>query len=171
MRKALMVLAVGVFVLGGATIAVAQTEEGEEPPFGPVGSAIQEVLDELVADGSNGFTQSDADLVVEALTEKREAMRAEREALHEQMEEFWSDGQLTADEISMFRDQLSTILDYASRLQELDTSSIPPTATVLPVHSVMAQDEPQPSMPRDQVLSNAPHTETDSFRVWTILED
>ena len=99
MRKALMVLAVGAFVLGGATIAVAQTEEGEEPPFGPVGSAIQEVLDELVADGSNGFTQSDADLVVEALTEKREAMRAEREALHEQMEEFWSDGQLTADEI------------------------------------------------------------------------
>jgi hypothetical protein len=99
MRKALMVLAVGVFVLGGAAIAVAQTDEDEPTPLGRIGSVIQEVLDELVADTSNGFTQEDADLVIEALTEKREELRAERQALRAQLEEFWSDGQLTQDEI------------------------------------------------------------------------
>ena len=78
---------------------------------------------------------------------------------------------LTAKEISVFREQLSDILDYASKLQELDTSSIPPTATVLPVHSVMDEDKAQPSMPRDEVLSNAPHSDGASFRVWTILDD
>lgn len=110
MKKVLLAVAVGVFVLGGAAIAVAQTDEGEDPPLGRFGEAIQEVLDGLVADTSNDFTQEDADLVVEAFTEKldevkaerqalREERRAERQALREQLREFWSDGELTADEI------------------------------------------------------------------------
>jgi hypothetical protein len=116
MRKALMVLAVAVFVLGGAAIAFAQTEAEETTPLGRIGSVIQEVLDALVADTSNGFTQEDADLVVEALTEKREELRAEREALRAQMEEFWADGRLTQDEIDQLPEghpwrQLPEVLD------------------------------------------------------------
>jgi aspartyl-tRNA(Asn)/glutamyl-tRNA(Gln) amidotransferase subunit C len=78
---------------------------------------------------------------------------------------------LTAEEIATFREQLSDILDYAGKLREVDTSSIPPTATVLPVHSVMDEDKVRPSMPRDEILFNAPHSDGASFRVWTILDD
>lgn len=123
MRKILMVLAVGAFVLGGAAIAVAQTEDGEEPPFGRFGSAIQEVLDELVADPDNGFTQADADLVTQALEEKREERQALRETHRAQMEEFWSDGQLTADEIEQLPEghplrQLPDLLEDGTITQE-----------------------------------------------------
>ena len=40
---------------------------------------------------------------------------------------------LTAAEKDRFREQLSSILAYAERLQEPDTTGIPPTAAVLPV--------------------------------------
>ena len=44
---------------------------------------------------------------------------------------------LTEDEKSLFREQLSAILDHAAVLQAVDTSAIPPTATVLPLRNVM----------------------------------
>jgi len=78
---------------------------------------------------------------------------------------------LSPQEKQAFQEQLSAILDYFSRLQELDTEAIPPTATVLPIHSVMRPDEPEPSMPREDVLANAPHAEEGCFRVWTVLEE
>ena len=37
--------------------------------------------------------------------------------------------QLTDDEIERFGEQLSHVLDYAARLEQLDTADIPPTAT------------------------------------------
>ncbi|MCX7838447.1 MAG: Asp-tRNA(Asn)/Glu-tRNA(Gln) amidotransferase subunit GatC, partial [Anaerolineae bacterium] len=44
---------------------------------------------------------------------------------------------LTEDEIARMTEQLSAILDYAARLQELDTEAIPPTASVVPLRNVM----------------------------------
>lgn len=65
---------------------------------------------------------------------------------------------LTADEIALFQEQLSAILDYAASLQALDTHAIPPTATVLPLHSVLREDVPGPTLPQDEALYNAPQT-------------
>ena len=48
---------------------------------------------------------------------------------------------LSDQEQELFREQLSSILDYAERLQELDTRAIPLTATVLPLENVMRTDE------------------------------
>ena len=76
----------------------------------------------------------------------------------------------TDDEKALFREQLSAILDYAAILQKLDTSAIPPTATVLPLRNVMRDDVVQPSMPVEDVLANAPAAEDDCFRVTAILD-
>ncbi|MGD9101120.1 MAG: Asp-tRNA(Asn)/Glu-tRNA(Gln) amidotransferase subunit GatC [Anaerolineae bacterium] len=73
-------------------------------------------------------------------------------------------------EIALYQEQLSAVLDYAERLQALDTDAIPPTATVLPAHNVMRADEPGPSMARDDILSNAPAAEEGHFRVPAVLE-
>jgi aspartyl-tRNA(Asn)/glutamyl-tRNA(Gln) amidotransferase subunit C len=44
---------------------------------------------------------------------------------------------LSEEEKELFREQLSSILAYADRLQELDNDIIPPTAAVLPLENVM----------------------------------
>jgi len=77
---------------------------------------------------------------------------------------------LAAEEKERFREQLSTILDHFASLQRLDTSGIPPTATVLPLRNVMREDEARPSLPREDVLANAPDAAEGCFRVRAILE-
>lgn len=77
---------------------------------------------------------------------------------------------LTDEEKLLYREQLSAILDYAALLQKIDTSAIPPTATVLPLRNVMRDDVVAPSMPVEDVLANAPDAENDCFRVTAILE-
>ncbi len=77
---------------------------------------------------------------------------------------------LSDDEKELFRRQLSSILEYAERLQSLDTEAIPPTATVLPLENVMREDCVQPSLPVADVLANAPATEGNCFRVPVVLE-
>jgi aspartyl-tRNA(Asn)/glutamyl-tRNA(Gln) amidotransferase subunit C len=77
---------------------------------------------------------------------------------------------LSDDEKALYQEQLSTILEYAERLQALDTWAIPPTATVLPLRSVMRADEPRDSMSRDDVLANAPQVEAESFRVHAVMD-
>jgi len=78
---------------------------------------------------------------------------------------------LTREEEDLYREQLSAILDYASVLQRIDTAAIPPTATVLPLRSVMREDLVEPSMSREDVLANAPDPFDGFFRVRAILED
>ncbi len=76
---------------------------------------------------------------------------------------------LTPDQKSLYQQQLSAILEYAQRLEELDTDAIPPTATVLPIHSVMRADDPRQPMSRDTLLSNAPESAEGMFLVPPIL--
>ena len=78
---------------------------------------------------------------------------------------------LTEAEEALYQEQLSAILDYAQRLNLLDTEAIPPTATVLPLRSVMREDVARPSLPVDDILANAPARSGDSFEVHVILED
>jgi aspartyl-tRNA(Asn)/glutamyl-tRNA(Gln) amidotransferase subunit C len=78
--------------------------------------------------------------------------------------------ELTAEEKERYRQQLSAILEYAARLQSLDTSGILPTSSVLPPRSVLRADEPRPGLPIEDVLRNAPQVEQDQFRVPPVLE-
>ena len=80
---------------------------------------------------------------------------------------------LTDAEIAKMTDQLSAILDYAARLNELDTDAISPTASVVPLSNVMREDAVQDSLPRQAVLANAPDKDDKSefFRVKAILKE
>ncbi len=73
--------------------------------------------------------------------------------------------ELTAEEKERYRQQLSAILDYAASLQELDTSGIPPTSSVLPPRSGLRQDVAAASLTREDLLRNAPQTTDNQFRV------
>lgn len=78
--------------------------------------------------------------------------------------------ELTQQEIEHYCQQLSAILEYAARLQMLDTSGIPPTFSVLPARSVLRADQPRAGLPLEEVLGNAPLTEERQFRVPPVLE-
>ncbi len=77
---------------------------------------------------------------------------------------------LSDDEKARYQEHLSAIRDYAERLQAVDTSTSPPTATVLPLRNVMRADEPRDSMSREDVLANATQKEADCFRVQAVLD-
>jgi len=80
---------------------------------------------------------------------------------------------LSEDEIDRMTVQLSAILDYAARLQELNTDAIPPTASVIPLQNVLRQDIVAPSLARNDVLANAPDQDDENqfFRVRAILKE
>lgn len=77
---------------------------------------------------------------------------------------------LTDEEKALFGSQLSSILDYMEKLNELDTSDIEPTSHVLSLQNVMREDTVRDSIPREDALMNAPsHTEK-FYRVPKIIE-
>jgi aspartyl-tRNA(Asn)/glutamyl-tRNA(Gln) amidotransferase subunit C len=77
---------------------------------------------------------------------------------------------LTPEEEQRYTEQLSAILEHAARLTKVDTSHIPPTATVLPLHAPLRPDEPRPSTPHKRILANAPHAKEGMFRVPPVLD-
>jgi aspartyl-tRNA(Asn)/glutamyl-tRNA(Gln) amidotransferase subunit C len=77
---------------------------------------------------------------------------------------------LTDDEMDRLASELDHILDAMRELQQLDTSAIPPTAQVIPLHNVMREDVPRPSSPVEDILENAPQTRDGQFLVPPVLE-
>jgi aspartyl-tRNA(Asn)/glutamyl-tRNA(Gln) amidotransferase subunit C len=64
--------------------------------------------------------------------------------------------ELSEGEIEMFARQLGDILAYADEVQQIDTSGVPPTASVLARLPVDRPDEVRPSLSPAEALANAP---------------
>jgi aspartyl-tRNA(Asn)/glutamyl-tRNA(Gln) amidotransferase subunit C len=78
--------------------------------------------------------------------------------------------ELSESEIEQYCGQLSAILDYAARLQAIDTEGIPPTSSVLPSISILREDVPVKGLAREDILNIAPRTEKGQYRVPPILD-
>lgn len=76
---------------------------------------------------------------------------------------------LTEEEVARYASQLSNVLDYFQRLQEVDTSQIEPTASVLPLKNVWRPDTAGQPLPPARVIANAPDAEDNQFRVSAVL--
>jgi aspartyl-tRNA(Asn)/glutamyl-tRNA(Gln) amidotransferase subunit C len=79
--------------------------------------------------------------------------------------------ELTAAEKDQYRSQLSAILDYAARLNELDLTAVPPTTSAIPVANVMRDDNVVPSLPLAEALFNAPQQAGDQFQIQSVLDE
>ncbi len=66
--------------------------------------------------------------------------------------------------------QLSRIVEYVEKLNELDTGDVSPMAHAVPLRNVLRDDEVRPSLDPEEALRNAPDREGDFFRVPRILE-
>ena len=74
-------------------------------------------------------------------------------------------------ELDMFSEQLSRIVNYIDKLNELDTSGVEPLSHALPVANVFRDDQPRASLPLEQVLANAPARTAASFKVPRVLDE
>lgn len=76
----------------------------------------------------------------------------------------------TDDEVRLFSEQLSSILQYMDQLNEVDTSDVPPTAHAADLRNVFRADEPEPSLGSEKALANAPQRDGNFFGVPKVLD-
>lgn len=77
---------------------------------------------------------------------------------------------LTDEEIEKFRTELSEILDYVEKLNQVDVSGLEPTQQVTGLKNVMRADEVcDYGYMADDLLKNAPATEKPMFKVKRVL--
>ena len=71
--------------------------------------------------------------------------------------------ELDPSEIDLFARQLGDILSYAEQVQQVDTTGVPPTASVLTRPAAEREDLVRPSLNRNEALANAPDAALDAF--------
>ena len=79
--------------------------------------------------------------------------------------------ELTEAEVAELTGQLSAILDYVEKMNELDTTSVEPLAHCLPVSNVFRADCVKESLGTEKTLTNAPQRDGEFFKVPKILDD
>lgn len=78
---------------------------------------------------------------------------------------------LSEAEIAQFAVQLSAILEYMGKLNQLDTTNIEPLAHCLPINNCLREDIVKPSLGTGKTLENAPDRDEQFFLVPKILDD
>lgn len=78
---------------------------------------------------------------------------------------------LTEEEVGLYQQQLTAILDYVAKLNELHTDDIPPTAQVIEQHNIHREDRAQPWLTEEEALGNAPDHDGQFVRVKPVLEE
>jgi aspartyl-tRNA(Asn)/glutamyl-tRNA(Gln) amidotransferase subunit C len=73
--------------------------------------------------------------------------------------------ELSDEEIERMAGELSGILEHVDRISALDLDGVEPTSHVVPLENVLRADEPEPSLPRDRSLEQAPDPVDGAFRV------
>jgi len=79
--------------------------------------------------------------------------------------------ELTEAEVEEFTGQLSAILEYMAKLNELDTTDVEPLAHCLPISNVLREDQVKESLGTEATLANAPQRDGDFFKVPKILDE
>lgn len=77
--------------------------------------------------------------------------------------------EFSEEEKAEFTKTLGDILEYAKKLNDVDTGSVQPTAHILPLNNVFREDCLEPSLDRDRVLENAPDKYNGCFRVPRVI--
>ncbi len=78
---------------------------------------------------------------------------------------------VTDEELQLFSRQLTSILEYAEQLREVDTSGIAPTSHPLALSAPVREDDVRPSLPREEALRAAPEPDLSGglFKVPRVL--
>lgn len=78
---------------------------------------------------------------------------------------------LNENEAIKFEKQLSEVLDYVKKLEEVDTSDIQPTSQTTGLENIVREDETGNSLTQQEALSNGKDFLNGQFKVKGIFED
>jgi aspartyl-tRNA(Asn)/glutamyl-tRNA(Gln) amidotransferase subunit C len=73
--------------------------------------------------------------------------------------------EIPEDQIAHVQAELGAILEAVGKVSELDLEGVEPTSHPLDLVNVWGEDEPRPSLPREDALANAPDPADGAFRV------
>jgi aspartyl-tRNA(Asn)/glutamyl-tRNA(Gln) amidotransferase subunit C len=73
--------------------------------------------------------------------------------------------ELSEEELERMARELSGILEHVDRIAGLDLAEVEPTTHVVALSNVLRADVPEPSLPRERALENAPDPAAGAFRV------
>ena len=73
--------------------------------------------------------------------------------------------ELSDDEKEQSKKDLSDMLDYVGKLNELDTSGVEPMSHTFPISNVMREDEVTNGDDKENMLKNAPESNQDAYIV------
>jgi aspartyl-tRNA(Asn)/glutamyl-tRNA(Gln) amidotransferase subunit C len=73
--------------------------------------------------------------------------------------------EIPEDQIEHVQAELGAILEAVGKVSELDLDGVEPTSHPLDLVNVWGEDEPRPSLSREDALANAPDPADRAFRV------
>lgn len=77
---------------------------------------------------------------------------------------------VSAEEVALYAEQLSNILEYMRQLNALDTSGVPPTAHAVALANVFRDDEIIAPWTQVMALANAPQHQDGYFKLPKVLD-
>lgn len=78
---------------------------------------------------------------------------------------------MTDEDVENMRHDLSNIMDQFEALTHVDTEGVEPTGHSVDLTSVMRDDVSRPSLPKEDVLANAPNRQDDRIRVKAVMDN
>lgn len=78
---------------------------------------------------------------------------------------------LSSEEESKFEKQLSDILQYVEKLNEVDTKNVDPTSQVTGLQNITRVDTATQSLSQDEALSGTDQKHNGMFKVKAVLEN
>jgi len=76
----------------------------------------------------------------------------------------------TEDELTLFTDQMNSILSYFDTLQKLDTTGVEPSTHAVNLSNAFREDRVGQSLAGEEALKNSPAHERSCFKVPKIIE-
>lgn len=77
---------------------------------------------------------------------------------------------LTEEELEKYTNDLSSIVDFANELSNINVEGVKPTAHILDIKNVFRKDEVQSSYDREAILKNAPSKAAGCVSVPKVVE-
>ena len=77
---------------------------------------------------------------------------------------------LSEDEITKFQAQLSQVLQYVEKLEQVNVEGVEPTAHANAIFNVLRKDESRPGFTQKEALANAPRQANGLFIVPKVIE-
>lgn len=77
---------------------------------------------------------------------------------------------LSEEEATMYSEQISSILTFTEKINQINTDDVEPTTNGNSIANVMRADEPKQYITREEALNNAAEHEDGQFKVPQIIE-